>query len=194
MTDTEHNYNKSMNNTFQLNKVYSNAAFYAAEANIALFLARFQLSLYKDEPERCPWPKARKYAQEIINEVKEVFTYFVPVRRTKHYLCFAKNGENKVRYKIRKDSEGNEFVLIDGMSLNATDLLNITTNEAKETYDNIFNELGNKMQFLEKLIEIEEYNYTYILVPSYSSDGTLLSNCTRIATEKELRDFYLLND
>lgn len=182
-----------MNNIFQLNDVYSNAAFYAAEAEIVLSFARFQLSLYKDEPERCPWPKARKYAQEIINEVKEVFTYFVPVRRTKHYLYFVENGKFEARYKIRKDSEGNEFVLIDGMSLNATNLLNMTTNEAKETYDNTFNELVNKMQFLEKLIFFEEYNYTYIPVPSYSSDGTLLSNCTRVATEKELRDFYLLN-
>lgn len=183
-----------MNNIFQLNKIYSNVAFYAAEADYALFLARFQLSLYKDEPERCPWPKARKYSQEIVNEVKETFSYFVPIRRTKHYLCFMKNGKNKVRYKIRKDIEGNEFVLIDGISLNANDLLNMTPNEAKEKYDITFNELVNKMQFLEKLIEIEEYGYTYIAKSSYGNDGTLLSNSTRITTEEELREFYLLNN
>lgn len=181
-----------MNSTFQLNKVYSNAAFYAAEADIALFVAHFHLSLYKDKPERCPWPKARKYSQEIVNEIKETFSYFVPVRRTKHYLCFMENGKYKVRYKIRKDSEGNEFVLIDRISLNATDLLNMSVNKAKETYDITFNELYNKMEFLEKLTEVEEYNYTYIAKPSYGNDGVLLSNSTRVTTEKELRDFYLL--
>ena len=183
-----------MNDIFQLNKVYSNAAFYAGAAYDYLHLPRFDVSCYKDNPERCPWPKSRAYCQKLIDETKEVFVYFVPVHRTKNFIWFSQNGKNSFRRKIRKDSEGNEFVLMNKTVLHAGEMLRMTTEEANEQYLTSFNMLVNKIEFVRKLAEVEEYNYTYIAKPSYGNDGTLLSNATRVATEAELRNFYLLNN
>ena len=183
-----------MNNIFQLNKVYSNVAFYAEAAYGYLDTPRFDVSCYEDNPEQCPWPKSRAYSQKLIIETKEAFVYFVPIRRTKNFIWFNQNGKNPFRRKIHKDSEGNEFVLMDGIALHANDMLWMTTEEANEQYLTLFNELTNKIEFARKLAEVEEYNYTYIAKPSYGNDGTLLSNATRVATEAELREFYILND
>lgn len=169
-----------MNSIFQFNKVYSNSAFYAEAVDNALNLAHFYFNLYKDNPERCPWPKARNYCQKLINETKEVFTYFVPVYRTKNFLCFMQNGKNKVRRMIRKDSEGNEFVLISETALHANDLLNLTADGASEQYNAIFSELSKKSEFIRKMIEVEEYGYTFVGI-------------TKVTTEEELREFYSLN-
>lgn len=194
MTKTEHNYNKSMNNIFQLNKAYSNAAFYAEAANSYLYFPRFDTNLYKESPERCPWPKSRAYSQRLIDEKKEVFVYFIPVRRTKNFIWFTQNGQNQFRRKIRKDSEGNEFVWMNKTVLHASEMLKMTIEEANEQYLTSFNKLVNKIEFSRKLAEVEEYGYTYIAKPSYGNDGTLFSNSTRVTTEEELREFYLLND
>lgn len=183
-----------MNDTFQINKVYSNAAFYAEAAHDYLSIPHFDVSCYEDSPERCPWPKSRTYSQKLINETKEVFVYFVPVRRTKNFIWFNQNGKNPFRRKIRKDSEGNEFVLMDDTALHANEILRMTAEEANEQYLTALNEFTNKVEFARKLAEVEEYNYTYIAKPSYGNDGTCLSNATRVATEAELREFYLLND
>lgn len=183
-----------MNNTFQINKVYSNAAFYAEAAHDYLCGPRFDITCYADNLERCPWPKSYAYSQKLINETKEAFVYFVPVRRTKNYIWFNLNGKNPFRRKIRKDSEGNEFVLMDKTALHANEMLSMTMEEANEQYHNMLNELANKVEFARKLAEVEEYNYTYIAKPSYGNDGTLLSNATRVTTEAELREFYMLND
>ena len=183
-----------MNNIFQLNKVYSNAAFYAEAAYDYLNLPRFDVSCYTDNPERCPWPKSRAYSQKLIDETKEVFVYFVPIRRTKNFIWFNQNGKNPFRRKIHKDSEGNEFVLMDKTVLCANEMLRMTTEEANEQYLIVLNEFNNKVEFARKLAEVEEYNYTYIAKPTYGNDGTLLSNATRVATEAELREFYLVND
>jgi hypothetical protein len=183
-----------MNNIFQLNKVYSNVAFYAEAAYGYLNIPRFDVSRYKDNSERCPWPKSRAYSQKLINETKEAFVYFVPIRRTKNFIWFNQNGKNLFRRKIHKDSEGNEFVLMDKTALHANEILRLSTEEAEEQYITVLNELANKIEFARKLAEVEEYNYTYIAKPSYGNDGTLLSNATRVATEAELREFYMLND
>ena len=183
-----------MNNIFQLNKVYSNAAFYAEAAYDYLFLPRFDVNCYKDNPEQCPWPKSRTYCLKLIDETKEAFVYFVPVRRTKNFIWFNQNGKNPFRRKIHKDSEGNEFVLMDKTALHANEILHMTTEEANEQYLTALNEFNNKVEFARKLAEVEEYNYTYIAKPTYGNDGILLSNATRVATEAELREFYMLND
>lgn len=183
-----------MNHTFQINKVYSNPAFYAEAAYDYLSAPRFDVSCYADNSERCPWPKSRAYCQKLIDETKEVFVYFVPVRRTKNFIWFNQNGKNPFRRKIRKDSEGNEFVLMDNIALHANEIVRLSTEEAEEQYITALNELANKIEFARKLAEVEKYNYTYIAKPSYGNDGTLLSNATRVATEAELREFYLLND
>ena len=194
MTNTEHNYNKSMNNIFQLNKVYSNTAFYAEAAHRCLYFPHFTINLHKEAPERCPCPKSRAYCQKLIDETHEVFNYFVPVHRTKNFIWFAQNGRNQFRRKIRKDSEGNEFVLMSKNALHASEMLKMTMEEANEQYLTSFNKLLNKLQFARKLEEVEEYGYTYIPKSLYGNDGTLLSNSTRVTTEEELREFYLLND
>lgn len=183
-----------MNDTFQINKVYSNPAFYAEAAYDYLHTPRFDVSCYADNPKRCPWPKSRAYCQKLIDETKEAFVYFVPVRRTKNFIWFNQNGKNPFRRKIRKDSEGNEFVLMDNTALHANEILRLSTEKAEEQYITALNELANKIEFARKLAEVEKYNYTYIAKPSYGNDGTLLSNATRVATEAELREFYLLND
>lgn len=182
-----------MNNTFQLNKVYSNSAFYAEAAHDYLYFPRFTINLHKEVPERCPWPKSRAYCQRLIDETKEVFVYFVPVRRTKNFIWFTQNGRNPFRRKIRKDSEGNEFVWMNKTALHASEMLKMTMEEANEQYLTLFNKLANKLEFARKFGEVEEYGYTYISKPSYGNDGTLLSNSTRVTTEEELREFYLLN-
>ena len=183
-----------MNDTFQINKVYSNAAFYAEAAHDYLNSPRFYVSCYADNPERYPWPKSRAYSQKLIDETKEAFVYFVPVRRTKNYIWFNQNGKNPFRRKIRKDSEGNEFVLMDNTALHASEMLRLSTEEAEEQYITALNELANRIEFARKLAEVEESNYTYIAKPSYGNDGTCLSNATRVTTEAELREFYMLND
>ena len=91
-------------------------------------------------------------------------------------------------------SKRKEFVLMNKTALHAGEMLRMTTEEANEQYLTSFNMLANKIEFARKLAEIEEYNYTYIAKPSYGNDGTLLSNATRVATEAELRNFYLLNN
>lgn len=183
-----------MNNIFQLNKAYSNAAFYAKAANDYLYFPRFDTNLYKEASERCPWPKSRAYCQKLIDETKEVFVYFVPVRRTKNFIWFVQNGQNQFRRKIYKDSEGNEFVWMNKTILHASEILKITMEEANEQYLTSLNKLVNKVEFARKLAEVEEYGYTHILKSSYGNDGTLLSNSTRVTTEEELRNFYLPND
>lgn len=183
-----------MNDTFQINKVYSNAAFYAEAAHDYLYGPRFDVTCYADNPERCPWPKSRAYSQQLINETKEAFVYFIPVRRTKNFIWFNQNGKNPFRRKIRKDSEGNEFVLMDDTALHANEILRLSTEEASEQYITALNELANRIEFARKLAEVEQYGYTYIAKPSYGNDGTCLSNATRVTTEAELREFYMLND
>ena len=183
-----------MNDIFQINKVYSNAAFYAEAAHDFLYGPRFDVTCYTDNPERCPWPKSRAYSQKLIDETKEAFVYFVPVRRTKNYIWFNQNGKNPFRRKIRKDSEGNEFVLMDDTALHANEILRLSTEDAEEQYATVLNELANRIEFARKLAEVEEYGYTYIAKPSYGNDGTRLSNATRVTTEEELREFYMLND
>ena len=183
-----------MNNVFQLNKVYSNVAFYAEAAYSYLHIPRFDVNCYKDNPERCPWPKSRAYSQKLIDETKEAFVYFVPVRRTKNFIWFSQNGKNQFRRKIRKDSEGNEFVLMNKTVLHANEILHLSTEKAEEQYITVLNEIANRIEFARKLSEVEEYNYTYIAKPSYGNDGTCLSNATRVTTEAELRNFYLLNN
>ena len=79
-------------------------------------------------------------------------------------------------------------------ALHAGEMLRMSTEEANEQYLAVLNELANKIEFARKLAEVEEYNYTYIAKPEYGNDGTLLSNATRVATEAELREFYMLND
>ena len=183
-----------MNNTFQLNKVYSNAAFYAEAAHYMLNSARFIANLYNNSVDGCPCPKAYEYACRLISETKELFTYFVPVHRTRCFLKILVNNSYYYRVKIRKDDEGNEFVILDNTALHASDLLKYTLAEADANYLDNINKLKTKNYFIRKMSEIEDIGYTYIAKKRYADDGTCLSDVTKIETEEELRDYLSLND
>lgn len=183
-----------MNNTFQLNKVYSNAAFYAEAAHYMLKSARFIVNLYNNSADKCSCPKAYEYACKLISETKELFTYFVPVHRTRCFLKILVNNSYYYRVKIRKDDEGNEFVILGNTLLCASDLLKYTPAEANAIYLENINNLKTKNYFIRKLSEIEDVGYTYIAKKKYAVDGTCLSNATKIETEEELRDYFSLND
>lgn len=176
-----------MNNTFQIDKVYSNTAFYANKVQYPLNLARFNVSLYIENLERCPWPKTRAYSQRMIDETKEVFTYFVVIRRTKSFIYLLEDGKLELRKKIRKDDEGNEFVIIDNIALHASDLLNLRPGEAKINVENIKAQFATMNVFLRKLEEIEEYGYTYLNVPRDWNEAGLRYEPAKIVSEEELR-------
>lgn len=182
-----------MNNVFQLDKVYSNAAFYTEAAHYTLNSARFITNLYNNA-DRCPCPKAYEYACRLISETKEVFTYFVPVHRTRCFLKILVNNSYYYRVKIRKDDEGNEFVILGNTILRASDLLKYTLAEANAKYLDDSNRLKTKNYFIRKMSEIEDGGYTYIAKKKYAADGTCLSNATKIETEEELRDYLSLNN
>lgn len=176
-----------MNNTFQLNKVYSNTAFYANNVQYPLNLARFNVNLYRENLERCPWPKTRAYSQRMIDETKEVFTYFTVIRRTKSFIYLLHDGKIELRKKLRKDNEGNEFVIIDDIVLHANDLLNLTSEEAKITVENTKSVFAAMNIFLRNLGEIEEYGYTYINIPRNWNEVDLRHEPAKIVNEEELR-------
>lgn len=183
-----------MNNTFKLNHVYSNSAFYAAAAKTAVNLAHFNCSLYKNNPENCPWPKTREYSRQMLNETKEVFTYFEVVKRTRCYITVAVNDSYKYTCKIRTDDEGNEFIIADNTVLHAFDMLNLTNDEAKQRFNESRIKYQKMNEFLRDLGDIEESGYTYIAKKKYAADGTCLSNATKIETEEELREHLKFNE
>lgn len=175
-----------MNNTFKLNHIYSNSAFYAASVKIAVNLAHFNCSLYKKNLENCPWPKTREYSRRMLNETKEVFTYFEVIKRTRCYITVEVDNRYMFKIKIRTDDEGNEFIIVDNIVLHASDMLNLTSDEAKQ----LVNESRAKYQemnvFLRKLGDIEEDGYTYISIPN--------NETLRVTTEEELREHLGFNE
>ena len=174
-----------MNNTFKLNHVYSNSAFYAAAAKLAVNLAHFNCSLYKKNPENCPWPKTREYSRRMLNETKEVFTYFEVIKRTRCYITVAVNDSYELKCKIRRDDEDNEFIIISNTVLHASDMLKLTSDEAKQHFYESRTEYQGMNLFLRKLGDIEESGYTYISIPN--------NEVLRVTTEKELREHLRFN-
>jgi hypothetical protein len=171
-----------MNNTFKLNHVYSNSAFYAGVVKLAVNLAHFNCSLYKKNPENCPWPKTREYSRRMLNETKEVFTYFEVIKRTRCYITVAVNDSYKLKCKIRIDDEGNEFIIIDNTVLHASDMLKLTSDEAKQCLNESRTKYQEMNVFLRKLSEIEEYGYAYTSIAH------------KVTTEKELREHLGFNE
>jgi hypothetical protein len=165
-----------MSNTFQINKVYSNKKFNQKCGERFTNGSAFRVSLYKENPERCPWPTGRKLSYEQIEKYSSIFSYFVPVRRTKCYLyILERDFTHPSKFKIRQDNDGNECVIIDDITLFASDLVDMTMDEASCLYKSVKKNCVEMSRFIERLCHLEEYGYVYI------------DNETKVTTIDELR-------
>lgn len=151
-----------MSGIFQINKVYVNNDFCLLASKRMQSSLLFWTNCYKANPETCPWPKARKeYAMHIERWYGKMLNYIVPVRRTQCFLVY-KTGEGVTwTKKIRKDTEGNEYIIVEGIKLSACDI----SDESKENWCTKFSRQQQQrryeLRFIEKLAHLEEYGYVY---------------------------------
>lgn len=147
---------------FQIYKVYVNNDFCLIASERMRNSLLFWIDCYKDNPETCPWPKAQKeYAMHIERWYGKMLNYIVPVKRTQCFLVY-KTGEGITwTKKIRKDAEGNEYIIVEGIKLSAHDI----SDESEENWRIKFcrqqHQRQYELRFTEKLAHLEEYGYVY---------------------------------
>ena len=167
-----------MNNTFQINAVYTNRELQLQRASYATNSARFYSSLYKDDVNRCPWPISHKMFREQLVNHHLVFDYFVPIKRTKHFLTIQRPNYTQ-RVKIRLDYNGNEFIEFEGITFYpALCEMQITPEMAKMKYDEERSNIAKEVRLINKIMHIEDYGYVYA------------NNGTKVTSIEELMKLY----
>lgn len=150
-----------MNDTFQINTVYTNRELQLQHASHITNTARFYSGLYTDNVERCEWPVARKMFQEQLAKHETVFDYFVPVKRTKNFLTIQRHGYTK-RVKIRIDYLGNEFIEFeDNTFYPALCKMKISPEMAKANYEREFADIAKETKLINQIMHLEQFGYVY---------------------------------
>lgn len=172
-----------MNNTFQLNKVYTNTAFCNVRAERVKQLMGFHTELYKDHPQDCPWPLSREEYGKYIDEwYPKILNYIVPIKRTRCFVICKTVYDFTEKKKIRLDENGVEYVVIEGTKIYATDLDSRDMVTMNITHTRIERERGNHRQYIDRLSHLEEYGYVY------------LDNTTKVESISELKKAYNRHD
>lgn len=151
-----------MNNTFQINTVYTNGELQLQRAFYATNSARFYSNLYKDNVDCCSWPISLKMFREQLEKYKTVFDYFVPIKRTKYFLTIQRPNYTQ-RVKIRVDHLGNEFIEFEGITFYpALCEMQISLETAKIKYDEERANIAKEVRLIGKIMHIEEYGHVYV--------------------------------
>ena len=175
---TELDYIIIMNNTFRINTVYTNGELQLQRASYATNSARFYGGLYKDDASRCPWPISLKMFREQLVKHHLVFDYFVPIKRTKHFLTIQRPNYTQ-RVKIRVDHLGNEFIEFEGITFYpALCEMQISPETAKMKYDKERINIAKEVKLINKIMHIEDYGYVYV------------ANGTKVTSIEELMKLY----
>lgn len=168
-----------MNNIFKINSVYSNDSFRQLRGIKLAQHLNFYVTLYEDHPQDSPFPKAQREHQRHIDEWKDNMTnYIIPVKHTKCFLTYLTVYGFTDRKKVRVDENGNEYVIIDDIIISANDITGETPDEAKSKKGNEDMRRGHDMRYIDKLMHLEEYGYTY------------LSNLERVESIEELNKAF----
>lgn len=151
-----------MNCIFQINKVYFNNDFCLIASKRMRSSLRFWTDLHKDNPEACPWPKARKeYAMHIERWYGKMVNYIVPIKRTRCFLVYKTSDGITWAKKVRKDAEGNEYIIVEDIKLSACDI----SDESEENWRIKLNKQQQQrryeLHFIKKLAHLEEFGYVY---------------------------------
>lgn len=167
-----------MNNTFQINTVYTNGELQLQCASYANNSARFYGGLYKDDASRCPWPISLKMFREQLVKHHLVFDYFVPIKRTKYFLTIQRPNYTQ-RVKIRVDHLGNEFIEFEGITFYpALCEMQISPEMAKMKYDEERSNIAKETKLINQIMHIEDYGYVYV------------TNDTKVTSIEELMKLY----
>ena len=165
-----------MNNTFQINIVYSNLPLCDKRGKTFKHYMSFNTELYKNNPECCPWPKAKKLYENLIKKYeKGMIDYFVPFKRTNHYI-FIKSAAGYIeKKKIKVDENGIEYIKFEGVEVFADDCVN---DKLKEIRKNTEMQRQYDQRYIGYLRHLEEHGYVY------------LSNLEKITSIDALNEVY----
>lgn len=168
-----------MNSIFEINKVYSNSSFCRVVAERMKSSLRFWIELYKGKEDVCPWPLARKeYEKHIDKWYDKMHNFIVPVKRTRCFLTVETIYGFTETKKIRKDENGDEYILVEDVKVSASDL----SEDSIDTWDKILDkersERCYEIRYIGKLAHLEEYGYVY------------RDNLTKVESIEELNEAY----
>ena len=150
-----------MNNTFQINKVYSNSELRCYRGSHVESGNKFYRDLYKDRPQDCPWPKAMKLYAEHIERYKECENYIIPIKRTKCYVTFENGFRYTQKCRIRIDENNNEFIKVDDIIVSVNDIQDSDSLTAREENRIETEERRLNLEYIKALEHLEEYGYVY---------------------------------
>lgn len=172
-----------MNNIFEINKVYTNSALCKITADRMKSNLSFWIDLYTGKEVECPWPLARKYYEKHINKwYNKMLNCIFPVKRTRCFLTYKTIYGYTDMKKIRKDENGNEYILIEDVKISASDLSKDSVDTWNTMLDKQKCERGYEIRYIKKLAHLEEYSYVY------------LDNLTKVESIKVLNKAYNWKD
>ena len=152
-----------MNNIFELNKVYTNKSLSLVIANRMKNSLRFWVDLHEGKEESCPWPKARQeYMKHIEKWYDKMVNYIVPVKRTRCFLTYETIYGHVETKKIRKDENGNEYILAEeDTKVSANDLSKAHKDEWHLDLEEAKAQHCYEIRYIGMLAHLEEYGYVY---------------------------------
>ena len=116
--------------------------------------------------------------REQLEKHKIVFDYFVPIKRTKHFLTIQRPNYTQ-RVKIRVDHLGNEFIEFEGITFYpALCEKQISPETAKMKYDEERINIAKEVKLINQIMHIEDYGYVYV------------TNDTKVTSIEELMKLY----
>lgn len=162
-------------NKFQLNTVYSAPSFNLIEGNSYANTWWFYANLYDEHPEDCDFPKARLLWKEHCEKyTTKAYAYFVPVKRSACYLTIGISGKYCQRFLIRTDENGLEYIIYENTPLYAYDIDELSSDEALQKYNDIWNERDLSRRYIQALMHLEEFGYVYV-AGGYGEDAKRLT-------------------
>ena len=151
-----------MNSIFEINKVYSNSALCHVVADRMKSSLLFWVELYNGKEDECPYPLARKEYEKHINKwYDKMHNFIVPVKRTRCFLTYDTIYGYTDMKKIRKDENGNEYILVEGVKVSASDLSEDSVYTWNAMLDAQKCERCYEIRYIGKLAHLEEYGYVY---------------------------------
>lgn len=165
--DTSDNGVIYMNTTFELKKAYTNPTFTKYWIEQILDHDAQKVCPYGMECVKRNYPETYAlWCDYVAMWQKELVAYIIPVRRTPRYIRVLHSTRLcTVKYRIRVDCEGVEFISIDNVCISADQRCDDVPESIIETYGHNAKLRGKQLRYICMFQQLEEYGYASLNMP-----------------------------
>lgn len=156
---------EKQNTEFRLQTGYTNCCMNNKAETIAFQYINYVIDKYTKNPEKCKRPITLGLYKKYRNRWRgSLFGYFIPTQRTSQNIwmqCTIRQNDVK-RFKLRKDTWGNEYILTKFGKIYAYNYLPLSINQLEQLYKEMQDLMRWQLGYIINRGRLEEHGYVYL--------------------------------